>query len=409
MDNFFAGFFKRPINVTLYENPVNAPVTFTDLSFAQLEALYSSLADVRIIEDFIGDNIAKIEVGVYNQADKEVFNTPLNQLIQEVNSTQNWAELIKEASVMYGLTGNSMVYRDEVNGYLYTLLTSDVTVLLAQGKTLPEFLNFISGYRLEVGGHGYPLAETQVLHLKMASLAAENGLWALGSSPYWAGSKNVQTIEAALQARISTLKDRGALGFISNDSQVPDKAQTKLIQDKLKSYGLGEDQEKYMVTTEKLRWQQMSLGLQELAAIDNLQYDFATLCQLRGLDPAIFKSQDSTYENQAQARAAAIKNVIVPIADRFYTKFNDWISQFYGGLRILPKYESLPEFGEVNVELSSKIIAELNAGLLTPEQAFEMLYPDMEFDADLLAMWGAAVQPEEPDENNTNINTEENV
>lgn len=381
MDNFFRGFFQKPVQVNLYNNPVSEPYSFSEFSFQQLELLYESLADVRIIEDFIADNIAKIEVGVYNDRDEEIENTELNQLIQECNNTQNWYELIKEAFILFGLTGNSFLFRDPDSGYLYSLLSSDVKINLAKLKTLPEFMNYVSSYQLEIGGIIYPISELDIFHLKMASLNAENGLWAIGSSPYNSASRNIETIEQSLQARISTIKDRGAMGFISNDSQIPDKQQTKLLQDKLKDYGLGEDQQKVMVTTEKLRWQQMSLGLDELKMFENLNYDFDTLCQLRGLDPAIFSSDDSTYANQEQARKSAIKNVIIPTADKFYTKFNDWIAFWYPGLKILPKYETLAEFGEVNLELSSKVISELNAGLLTSEQAFEILYPDGDFQA----------------------------
>ena len=384
MANFFSSLFNRPLQVNVYDNTVYDTITFEQLSFAGLEALYSTLADARIIEDWISDNIAKIRVGVFNRRDTEVFNTPLNNLIDQTNATQNWYELIKEIFILYGLTGNIFVQRAEETGYLYTLPTSKVLVQLARDKTLPEYLNFVKGYTLEIGGYEYPLDETSILHMKTASLAAENGLWSLGSSPYHAGRASVDTLLANYSSRISMIKDRGALGVLTNESEVPDQDQTEAVQERLKDYGTLEDQKKYIVTTEKLKWQQMSLGTNELQLLQNLDHDFATLCELRGLDPLLFSSEGSTYANQEQARKAAINNVVVPLANKFYTKFNDWNAPLYSGLRVLPMFEELPEYGEVNTELSSKVLGELRAGILTQEQAFEMLYPDGDFDETLL-------------------------
>jgi len=378
MANFFSSLFNRRLNVNVYGNSVTEPVTFDDLTFQDLELLYTTIPDARIIEDFIADNIAKISVKVVNTRDTEVKNTPLNQLIEQPNPNQSWEELVKEALVFYGLTGNAFINRTD-NGYLYTLATSDTYVNLAKDKTIPEFLNFIDSYRLELGGIQYPILEADMFHLKTASLSGKDGLWAIGTSPYQSGKQNIKTLEATYSSRVSMIRDRGALGFISNESEVPDAEQSQIVQDALETYGTREEQKKYIVTTQKLKYNQMALGASELELLPNLGHDFKSLCQLRGLDALIFGSEGSTYANQAEARKAAVKNVIIPLAEKFYSKFNEWLAQWYGGLKIEPEFETLPEFGEINTELSSKVINEVRAGLLTPEQALEMLYPELEY------------------------------
>ena len=75
---FFDSIFNRQSpKINVYTNEVQKPIRFKARNYRQLEALYTSLIEVRIIEDFIGDAISKIPVGVY-RGDTEVFNTQLN-------------------------------------------------------------------------------------------------------------------------------------------------------------------------------------------------------------------------------------------------------------------------------------------------------------------------------------------
>ncbi len=379
MANYFQSLFSKQFSVNVYSNSVTKPYTFEDLTFKELEALYLLLPDVRIVEDFISDNISKIPVRVLNTRDTEVRNSPLNLLISQTNATQTWAEFIKEVMVTYGLTGNSFIKHEPKSGMFYSLPTSGTFVNLGLDKNIPEFMNYIASYRLETGGNNYPLEVTDTFHLKAATLAYEQGLWAIGTSPYQAGNKNIKTLEATYSSRVSVITKRGAMGFITNESEHPDESQTQLIKDALETYGTKEEQNKIAVTTQKLKYNQMALGVAELKLLENLDHDFDTICELRGLDPAIFKSTGSTYANQEQARKAAVKNVIIPMANKFYDKFNDFIRPFYGGLRLVPHFESMSEFGEVNTELSTKVIAEVGAGLLTEEQAMEILYPELDY------------------------------
>jgi len=262
---------------------------------------------------------------------------------------------------------------------LYVLPTSNTYINLAAAKSLPEFMNYIASYSLQLGGQNYPIEDRDMFHLKTATLSSENGLWTLGTSPYQSGTKNVTTLEATYSSRVSVISKRGAMGFITNESEHPDETQTQLVKDALETYGTKEEQQKIAVTTQRLRYNQMALGVAELQLLENLDHDFNTLCKLGGLHPILFNSQGTTYANQQEARKAAINNVIIPLADKFYNKFNEYIRPFYGGLRIMPQYETLSEYGVINTELSTKILNEVKAGLLTPEQAMEILYPDLEY------------------------------
>ena len=266
--SYFQSLFARSLNLNIYSRQVTEPVTFEDLNFTQLEALYTLLPDVRVIEDFIADAVSKIPLRVVNSQGTEVKHSPLTLLIDAANDTQSFEELIKEALISLGLTGNLFLKRDPATGYLYHMQTSNTYVNLGLEKTLPEHLNYVSSYTYELGGRRYELPMDEMLHIKNATMSAENGLWSLGTSPYQAGNKSIKTLNANYSSRVSMIRDRGALGFISNDSELPDVDQTRMVQDALAEHGITEDREKMIVTTQKLRYQQMSLGIAELQLLE---------------------------------------------------------------------------------------------------------------------------------------------
>jgi len=370
--------FRRKLYINAYENVVYEHLTFNARSNQELQKLYTSLVEVRIIEDFIADFISRIPAGVEDAAGNEVKRSPLNQLIQQANPQQSFQELLKEYLVYYGLTGNAyMFYNDN---YLYNLPTDEVEIVTRFPVEVPEYRNWVEYFKHNYEGIDYLLPGDQVLHLKTAQLEAERGSWVYGSSPYSAAEPNIKALEANNSARVSTMNDRGALGFITNDSEYPDKDATEEAQENMQKYGLKEGQYKFLISTQKLRYQKMSMNLEELKLLENLEVDFNKLCMLRGIDPVIFFSGDTTYANQYQAYKATVKRALLPLAYHFYDKANLWIKRNTGTTnRLVPQVDKLPDYSELGVEHSARLVKEVEAGVLSRAQALEILYPDLEW------------------------------
>lgn len=357
--------------------------SFEERSFRQLIDLYTSLIDVRIIEDFIAHATAKIPVKVVNSADRELTNTNrLSLLIDKTNPSQNWTEIVRELSVFYGLTGNAFmnIYSD----YLYTLSPADVKINLGAPVELPEYMNYVASYDLELSGVLYPIQEQEMFHMKMSQLKGDNGIWAWGSSPYSAAIPVLEALEANYSSRVSLITDRGALGMLTNESEIPDREATKEVQDALNDYGTMKGQKKYIASTEKLKWQQMSQNTKDLQLMEQTTHDFGMLCSLRGLDPLIFSASGSTYANQEQGIQESYRRAIIPFAKQLYQKLSEFTKYHFGGLSFSPDWASVEELQDTGEAFSTKVIAELQAGILTAEQSFNMLYEelDIEFEAD---------------------------
>ena len=96
------------------------------------------------------------------------------------------------------------------------------------------------------------------------------------------------------------------------------------------------------------------------------------LCNVRGIDPLIFSSEGSTYANQEEAAKGTIRKALIPLATHFYDKFNEFLRPHFGGLQIWPKFDEMPDYTDLETEQSAKIIAEVNAGILSRSQAMEI-------------------------------------
>ena len=380
MPPFFQNLFDRRTIAVNIQNQVSQPVKFKKRTFQQLQALYSDLVDVRIIEDYISDAVAKVPVTVTNAAGDEIEEgTELHNLIKQSNPEQSWQELIKEALILYGTTGNMYLYWYE--NYIYSLATSTVLVNTGMNKDVPEFMNYVSSYTLDFSTYQFQLEYQDVFHLKTAQLQSYYGEWAYGSSPYDAMIPNLTSLESNYSSRVSIIRDRAALAFLTNESEIPDQEQTQIVQKALNDYGLTEGKSKILATTQKLRYNQMLLGLQELELIANLDVDFSRLCNARGIDPVVFSKRDSTYNNQEAADKGSLRKAIIPLTMHFYDKFNEWIRPRFGGLRIEPQVDNIAELSDLGLEQSQKVISEVNAGIITAEQAQEILYgADMSFE-----------------------------
>jgi phage portal protein BeeE len=228
----------------------------------------------------------------------------------------------------------------------------------------------------------YPIVESDMFHIKTPQLKGENGLWAWGTSPYSAAIPVIEALESNYSSRVSLIRDRGALGMLTNESEIPDKEATKEVQDALNEYGTMKGQKKYIATPEKLKWHQMSLNTQELQLIEQGTHDFGMMCSLRGLDPLIFNASGSTYANQEQGIKESYRRSIIPFVQMLYNKLEPFTKFHFGGLSFSPDWASVEELQDGGTEFSTKVIAELSAGILSPAQAFEMLYEetDMKFE-----------------------------
>ncbi len=366
---------------------------FTDI-FGNKEGDTSHIALIENLEtvpqlfsvlEFLTKRITRIPIKVVSSKGKDKPDSELWNLIKSPNNYQSFNELIKLDTVYYEITGNSFMYGIKPDGMkqvtqLWELPVDKTQIILKYEHSLPAWMNEVLLYQSTIGGKIYNLSAEMVLHERYFSLRYDNGAWAWGISKYVPGSKINTELKAIHDAKTSIITQRGALGFITNESENPDPEQSKLALDKLKDasgYGLGSDQDKIILSTEKLRWQQMALGIQELQLIENAKYSMAQLCEINGFDPVIFSTEGSTFANKREAIRSAMFDVIVPMVNNRYESLSEFLSEGYGGDRIEADWSQVEEIQEDRKSLTDILIKQIEYSVITPRKANEELYGDI--------------------------------
>lgn len=344
---------------------------------------FETIPDLFIITNFLSKRVARVPIKVVKQSGKLAPNSELLRLVKNPNYYQSWQELIRANYAYYNILGNSYLYGIEADGFggritsLFNLPAEKTVIDLAFDKSLPNWINEVKGYVVSIGGTEYPLKPETVLHNRNISLRYDSGAWVYGISKYIPGDKINNELRAIYDAKASIIEHRGALGIISNDSEFPDLEQTQIVKDRLKQqFGLSGDQDKFIVTTQKLSWQQMSLNVQELQLIENAKYSFEKLCQLSEFDPVIFTADGSTFANKTEAIKDLYKNVIKTDVDDLYDTLNEWLSPLYGGDKIVPDWNKVQELENDKKIFTDMLTKQIEYSLITPYSAAKILYGD---------------------------------
>ena len=344
---------------------------------------FETIPDLFIITNFLSKRVARVPIKVVKQSGKLAPNSDLLRLVKYPNFYQSWQELIRANYAYYNILGNSYLYGIEADGFggritsLFNLPAEKTVIDLAFDKSLPNWINEVKGYVVSIGGTEYPLKPEAVLHNRNISLRYDSGAWVYGISKYIPGDKINNELRAIYDAKASIIEHRGALGIISNDSEFPDLEQTQIVKDRLKQqFGLSGDQDKFIVTTQKLSWQQMSLNVQELQLIENAKYSFEKLCQLSEFDPVIFTADGSTFANKTEAIKDLYKNVIKTDVDDLYDTLNEWLSPLYGGDKIVPDWNKVQELENDKKIFTDMLTKQIEYSLITPYAAAKILYGD---------------------------------
>lgn len=363
--------------------------TFSQTSSVTNENLianFETVPQLFAIIEWLTKQVTRVPIKVISQRGKDRPDSALWQLIKQPNNYQSFTELIKLDIAYYELTGNSFLYGMMPDGMnqvtqLWSLPVEKTVIALRYDKSIPAWMNEVSEYIADIGGKEYRLPADMVLHERNISMRYNDGSWIYGMSKYVPGDKINRELKAIHDAKTSIIEQRGAVGFITNESEVPDPEQSKEVKEKLKSstgYGLLGDQDKFIVTTEKLRWQQMALGVQELQLIENAKYTMAQMCEINGIDPVIFSTEGSTFANKKEAIRQAIFDVIVPLVNNRYETLSEFLAPGYNGDKIVPDWSRVEEVQADKRVMTDLLTRQIDSMIVTPYEASKQLYPEMD-------------------------------
>lgn len=216
-----------------------------------------------------------------------------------------------------------------------------------------------------------------VLHIKFPNISTHgiNGL-----SPLQAAWALVSASTSIFEAEDSIFKNRGVSEILTNDSDVAMKPseQERIQQDfQLKNSG-NSKWGKILLTNAKLRNVKLGMSPADLQVLESAISKMRIICSIYGLDSANFNDPDNkTYNNRKEANKAAFEEVYLPLAKhKIIRNFNNWWlrDNWKSGIRLKIDESKIDALSVVNKDLSDKVVAEAAQGILTNDQAYEMLY-----------------------------------
>lgn len=287
---------------------------------------YSSNPYVFNIINKIATTSSLMERVVTTKGDKEIVNSQILELYTpEVRQQANESILATGNTFLYYVDGVGFGGEVEVwhasNVEIFCNTIGDI--IRYEYKTPWNKLFRVEGDELK-----------KVLHLKTSNIVSCDGTstkW--GLSPLQAAWVVVQSSNEKFKAEASIFENRGAIGLVSNGSDIPMTGQERDKQQEALNGQIG-GADKFngvRVSTANLKFVQLGMSPTDLKLLEGLVSSLRILCSVYGISSVLFNDNDnSTYNNVSEAKASAYNEVYIPLARKMDSKVSIWLSEMLG-------------------------------------------------------------------------------
>tara|TARA_R100001244_G_scaffold132297_3_gene107951 strand:- start:489 stop:1736 length:1248 start_codon:yes stop_codon:yes gene_type:complete len=293
-------------------------------SFTEYTKAYGDNPLVYMIIKKIAFTSASIKRIATDSNGNVIDNSKILEFLEKPNMEQGMLEFYEEINEYLSTTGNCFVRWIDSglgNGESIILPTDKVEFLCdAAGVTVYKYTNPNSDV--------IPIAVEDMLHIKSGNIVDPNTK--MGLSPLQAGWIVVQSSSEKLNADASIFKNRGIVGLLTNDTDVPmlDKEQNELQNSFQDSAGGSDKYNKIKVTNTRLRFLQTGMSPTDLKLLEGILSSLRILCGLYGIPSQLFNdNESSTYNNVSEAKKTAYSDVYIPLGQ----KVDKALSTFIGG------------------------------------------------------------------------------
>jgi HK97 family phage portal protein len=234
------------------------------------------------------------------------------------------------------------------------------------------------GIKFNIGDQTIEIPASEIKHIKMV-----NPYWDLqgtqlrGQSPLLAGIKFLSKNNEAVSSLKRSLENEGAKGFISPDaSQDPEKwltaDQLPTLRQQLQKYWDGSmNKNRVGALGIPMQYQSIALSPVALDILKGMEYDDEKLCNLWGINPALFRS-DSKFDNLNEAKKQLVVDVSLPFLKQLEQALSEFLLPAFPGEADYLDFD-ISEYSELNAD--SKLIMETfwHGGLATLNEVRTML------------------------------------
>lgn len=356
---------------------------------------YQNNPDVYAVVNMIAKKAASVPFYVYVVNNKKSFNrtknnkfnllkkgleevegTELNRILARPNEMQGQQEFIESMVSFLEITGNAYAYKffpevgrnKGVPTKMYPM-PSQYTQIIGNGTFRP-----IGGYKLQIGDQAIQFNDNEVAHIRFFNPKFDiSGTELYGQSPLKAASLTVASSNEGTKAKAKAFANGGVAGLLfSGDKEAMlDGEQISKINQQIDTKLMGADNYKRIVATNGIiDYKQIGMSPADLEIIKSIGADRDTICRVFGVDPILFATDSSSYNNKELAYKGLVTNTVIPILNIIRDMFNYHLASYYSlrdGVEYYIDYDA-QAFPEMQKDME-KIVAQMKeAWWITPNE-----------------------------------------
>tara|TARA_R110001606_G_scaffold47972_7_gene122102 strand:- start:386 stop:1681 length:1296 start_codon:yes stop_codon:yes gene_type:complete len=304
-------------------------------SMARYVKAYGSNPLVYMIVKKIAFTSASIKRVTINQQGDKIDNSELIELLQNPNVDQGQVEFLEQVNEYLSTTGNAFVrFVAGVGGVGNQLLVLIAQNIVINCDSIGEVISYTYTYPSNGGGKEVTFLADEILHLKTSNIVnVENTHIKYGLSPLQAAWVSVCSSSEKFTAEASIFENRGIVGLLTNDSDIPMTGQERDKQQNVVNGNIG-GASKFngiSVTTANMRYVQLGMSPTDLKLLEGIVSSLRIICSIYGMPSVLFNDNErSTFNNYEQAVKTAYNDVYIPLANKVDRELSRFLNKQLG-------------------------------------------------------------------------------
>ncbi len=329
---------------------------------------------VFMVIDRICQRLVQVDKRLLDKGQKEIENPEFQELLESPNGKEDGSSFLYRAAATFLATGECFIVRfqqlGEQDQYFVPINYNVIINQDTKGKVI--------NYWVTAFGNSETFLKSEVLHISKPDITFDTnrGFSTLRATrKVWESNNEVWSSEASLH------RNKGITGVLYSGGNRPmtktEKEQLQKDYDEdhtgIKNFG------KVKVSTAALNYVQMGMNPNDLKSIETRLEHLRTICASFNVDSKLFgDSAASTYNNMAEAQRAFIINAVIPLSKVLLPKIIGFMSvSIFQSYKMILNEDSILELQLTKDQKSVRIGREVKVGILTTQEAREMLYPQL--------------------------------
>jgi HK97 family phage portal protein len=312
--------------------------------------LYDSIPQLNQVIRKKSSMFANMQIKQYDKNGNEVVNDELYRLLENPNVLQNQNEFLKQYLEQKDVYGNQFMYKSiasvmqSVPSALWNISPTHINpVLTGRIYDQTEINGIVEKYTiLSIEGRN-SFAPEDIYWSKICDIDSP----VVGVSPVLSINLPISNTKLAYDYLNIISGEKGAIGALTNKTKdtmgsIPMTAEEKK---KIESayqgnYGIGNSQQRIIITDAELDWKPMTYPTKDLLLLDQIDANFMTIIDHFGMNANLFSTKTQTFENVKNSIIQVYQDTIIVEAEQFCQSLSKFL-KIPDGLVLKPDYSHL--------------------------------------------------------------------